>query len=671
MVERRLTWLAGIVLIWGGAIFYNLISLQVVHHQDYVGKARARQEQVIEIPASRGAILDRSGRPLALSTRTDSVSVDPLKVPDLDVASDILARVLHTGRAELYGRMRWAYDNHRGFLWVKRAISPQEAADLRDLHLDWIKQEKESARHYPKGTLAAHVLGGVDFEEPGNAGIEQALDDDLRGEPGEARLLTDVKRRGIDQQLAAEAHAGTEITLTIDERLQFVAERELAAAVELHGAVSGSVVVMNPYDGQVLALASYPTYDPNEPPARADDPARANHATSVPFEPGSVFKVVTFSAALETTKLRPESMIDCHGGVLTLFKRTISDSHRGLGVIHMYEVLSHSSNIGAIQIGLQVGRDNMYEYVRRFGFGQKTGVPLGGEAKGRLRPLTAWGATSLASISMGHEISVTTAQLAQLASAIANGGLLVRPRLVLKRGGETETPPTPTRVIQPDTAITMRQMMEGVVLNGTGKGARIPGYTVGGKTGSAQIYDYATKRYTHAYNGSFVGFAPITNPAVVVAVTLNGTHGTSGFGGEAAAPVFRAVAAEALRILDVPKDLPDAPEPKTLPAKNQIADDLAIADLGSNVPNILEDKEERDAAVSQARPQRAANSAGTDLAVATVPNFRGMSLRDVLVQAAAKGLNVQPDGSGTARGQYPPAGATLHQGERIRVQFAR
>jgi cell division protein FtsI (penicillin-binding protein 3) len=679
----------GIVLLWGGLILCKLISLQVIHHREYVQKAMNRQVESVDIQAPRGAILDRMGQPLAMSVPTESVSVDPRKVPSLELDSDLLARELHMDRPELYQRIKSARENHRGFLWVKRDLTAQEAEDLRSLKLDWIHIASGSQRHYPNGKLAAHVLGGVNYEETGNGGVEKALEPDLHGQPGKAQILTDVKRRGVDELTASQAHAGTTITLTIDERLQFVAEREIAAAVTAHDAVSGSVVVMNPYDGQILALASYPTYDPNQPPETEKDvAARSNHATSVPFEPGSVFKVITLSAALETTKLRPETPINCHGGVLTLFGRTIHDSHAGLGFLPMAEVLAHSSNIGAIEIGLQVGRDSMYDYVRRFGFGQKTGIPLPGESKGRLRPLTIWGSTSLASIAMGQEVSVTTLQLAQAAAVVANGGLLVKPRLVLKKGDQTPAPEPPVRAIRAETAITMRQMMEGVVLNGTGKAARLEGYTVGGKTGSAQIFDYATRHYTHTYNGSFMGIAPLTNPAVVVVVTLNGTHGIEGFGGAAAAPVFKAVTAEALRILDVPKDLPDQPALPELVAqnpRNEATDDLAIADLGSNQPNILEDRDDEDQVAESAqpsgRPAAAAPFVGPqppeikpaagDPSEITVPNFKGMTLRAVLTEATARGIPVQPDGSGVARVQHPPAGAVLHQGERIRVQFAR
>ena len=659
MVERRLAWLAGIVLIWGGAIFFNIISLQVVHHREYSKLAAERQVVAVEIPAPRGTIFDRTGQPLAMSLPTESVSIDPLRAPDLGVASELLALVLHLDRTALYGKMKWARDNHHGFLWVKRQIGNQEAQNLRNLRLEWIHIQDESQRHYPKGTLAAHVLGSVDFEERGNAGIEQVLDVELRGQPGQAHMLEDVHRRRIDSQSASDMKPGTPLTLTIDERIQFVAEREIAAAVDAHHAQSGSVVVMNPYNGEILAMASYPTYDPNLPPRPGEDKAsRLNHAISVPFEPGSVFKVITLSAALETTDLQPTSMINCLRGAITLFGRTIHEAHGGYGTIPMAMVLAKSSNIGAIQIGMRVGQANMHQYVRRFGFGRKSGIPLPGESGGKVRQLARWSKASLPSMSMGQEISVTTLQLAQAAAVVANGGLLVKPRLVLKKGGQTVPADQPVRVLKPETAITMRQMMEGVVMpGGTGTKARLEGYTSGGKTGSAQIYDPVARHYTHSYNGSFMGFAPLTNPAMVAVVTLNGTHGTAGFGGQAAAPVFHAVLTEALRVLDVPKDLPDQTPARTAAASHEETADLAIADIGSGQPNILEDADEDEQPDQPAGP--------------TVPNFRGMTMRAVLAEAAAKGLTVLPDGSGVARVQDPPPGATLHQGERIRVEFAR
>jgi cell division protein FtsI (penicillin-binding protein 3) len=674
MVERRLKWLAWIVIAWGAVIFLKLVSLQVLHHRDYVSLARARQELVVEIPGPRGTLLDRNGQVLAMSAPSESVYINPLKVPDLGLAAQILSAELHLDRTDLSATMQGARDSHRGFLWIKRRLLPDESQHLKNLKLDWIFLQHESQRHYPNGTLAAHLLGGVDFEEKGNGGIERALESELKGVPGKMRILTDVKRRGIDSQLATEPKAGTPMTLTLDTHLQFVAERELAAAVESHNAVSGSLVVMNPYTGDILALASYPTYDPNVPPQPGDPTAnRQNHAVGVPFEPGSVFKVITLSAALETTNLRPESPIDCHGGVLKLPGRVIHDSHAGTWVVPMETAFAKSSNIGAIMVGMRVGQENMYDYVRRFGFGQKTGITLPGESGGRLRKLSRWGTTSLASVSMGQEVSVSTVQLAQAGSVIANGGLLVRPRLVLKKGDQNQQPTAPVRVIKADTAITMRQMMEGVVLHGTGTGARIAGYTVGGKTGSAQIYDFAARHYTHTYNGSFLGFAPLTNPAIVVVVTINGTHGTAGFGGAAAAPVFKVVAAEALRVMDVPKDLPD----DGLQVASVAGDvsDLADADATAQ-GNILEDGDEDAPQVAAAHlvtpvgPIAPAASPTPDTRP-RVPDFNGMTMRAVLTEAASKGIAVVPAGSGIARMQSPPAGAILHEGERIRVQFSR
>jgi len=685
MVERRLTVLALIVLLWGGAILKNLIKLQIVQHQEYAKRARSIQELVVEIPAPRGSIYDREGRPLAMSLASRTVFINPLKV-DVGVASDLLGQLLHLDRSELFLKIKQAADTKRGYLVIKRQLSTDEYENL--LHLktrgvDWFSLAHESQRHYPNGTLAAHVLGSVDFEEHGNAGIEKGLEKELRGVPGKIRLLADVHRRGISPQTTIAAKPGTSLTLTIDERLQFVAEREIAAAVEAHHAASGSVVVMRPDSGDILAMASYPTYDPNVPVERGESQQpRMNHAYSVPFEPGSVYKVVTYSAGFETTSLRPETPINCNGGVLKLGIRTIHDSHGGTWVVPASYAFAHSSNIGAIQVGFKVGQPTMFDYMKRFGFGQKTGLPLPGESPGKVYRLEKWGKTSLASVSMGQEVSVTTVQLAQAAAAVANGGMLVKPRLVLKRGDQVAPQATPVRILKPETAITMRRMMEDVVLTGTGSRARLAGYSSGGKTGSAQIFDYATKHYTHTYNGSFMGFAPVTNPQVVVVVTLNGTHGESGFGGSSAAPVFKIVTAEALRVGEVPKDLPENIPPQTLVAKNAAdLNDLAVSDLERVNEDLLADAEAE--AVAAAPAPLSPLAQGPPVAVAPappsppkpqgprVPNFRGMTMRAVLAEAAAKGISILPDGNGIARVQSPPPGAPLQKGERIRVQFVQ
>jgi len=670
--DKRLKWFAGIILLWGVLILVQLFRLQVVHHADYVRLAHRQQEEELEIAAPRGSIYDRSGQLLAGSVKRDSVYIDPLQVPDLQVASEILSGVLKIDRTALYGNMKWYADNQRGFMWIAHTVDPDQYERLRSLHLDWIRFADESRRNYPRNMLAAHVIGAVDGEQIGQWGLEKSLEDELHGLPGTVRMLTDAKGRGIDSSPETDPRPGVDITLSIDERIQLPAQEAIARAVEDAHAESGSVVVMNPNTGEILAMASYPSFDPNQPPHGKDAAeARFNHAVSVPFEPGSVFKVITLSAALETTSLRPESLINCYNGSFTMAGRTVHEAHHGYGVMPMAMVLAKSSNIGAIQVGLKIGSAKLYEYVRRFGLGARTGVPLPAESPGMVRKLSSWRTTSLMSVSMGHEVGVTTLQLAQACSAVANGGLLVPPRLILKKGNEVVPVVAPHRILKPETAITMRQMMEGVVLYGTGKKAKLDGYSTGGKTGSAQIFDYKTGRYTHVYNASFMGFAPVTNPAIVVVATLNGTHGTAGFGGAVAAPVFREVATEALRVMDVPRDLPDkTPEPDRM----QVADlDDAPAMDGVTEAPVLEAAEQEPApapAPAQPAPAVAADTHNTG-GGPTTPNFIGLSMRSVVKLAQERGLVVISAGTGIVRTQEPPPGAVLHGGERIRVDLAR
>jgi cell division protein FtsI (penicillin-binding protein 3) len=671
--------LALVAVIWALAILCRLVYLQIVCHKAYQEIADRQQQRIFKIEAARGAILDRCGRPLALSLPVDSVCINPLRVPDTSLAAEILAGVLSVDRQEFLARLDQAKADESGFLWVKRKITPEEAERLHSLKLEFVEFRSESQRHYPDGSLASHVVGTVDFQERGNLGLEQSLDKELVGRPGSVKMLTDVQQRGIEALATRAAEPGANITLSIDERIQYLVERDLKAACELHHAASGSVVVMNPYTGEILALASYPFFDPDRSPLSGEErAARFNHPVSVPFEPGSVFKIITLSAALETTSLRPDSPINCGGGTLNLFGRVIHEAKRGYGTLSFADVLAKSSNIGAIQIGLKVGEKNLLEYVRRFGFGKRTGIPLPAESSGTVRDLKFWGKTSIGSVAMGHEISTTALQLAQACSVIANGGMLVRPRLILKRqrpGGKPQNEPVepPRRILKPETAITMRQLMEGVVLHGTGRGTRLPGYTSGGKTGSAQIFDLVTKRYTHLYNGSFVGFAPVTNPAVVIAVTLNGTKL---FGGVVAGPVFKSVAVDVLRLLDVPRDLPEtAPEPAPEPAETN---DVAIAELStppedlSAVPGATSAEAAGPQGASPSLDNRSLAVAAQTLVVTAgprVPSFQGKTVRAVLEESLAAGVPVDVSGSGVARGQAPAAGEFLHPGERVRVQF--
>jgi cell division protein FtsI (penicillin-binding protein 3) len=677
LATKRVHVLVRVAFVWAALIVARLIQLQVVQHPKFAEMAREQQQRVEEIKAPRGAIFDRYGQRLAMSLPAESVCVDPLRVPDLSVASDVLSKVLNLDAGDLLAKMKTAVDDHRGFLWVKRKITREEAKRLRDLDLEWIEFRTETQRYYPNRSLAAHVIGSVDFQEEGNGGVEQSLNEQLEGHAGELLVTEDVQRRGFASKVEDEPQPGQDVQLTIDSRIQFVAEQELSKMVALHHAKSGSLVAMDPRTGDILAMANVPTFDPNEPPKPGAAAARENLAVSAPFEPGSVYKVITLSSALETTHLRPESMINCGNGSINLFGRIIHD-HSRYASLSMADVLARSSNIGAINIGLQVGDKNLYEYIRRFGFGKKTGLPLPGESGGMVRPLRVWQKSSIGSVAMGHEIGVTAVQLAQACTVIASGGFLLKPRLRMD-----EPKLAPVRVLRPETAITMRSMMEGVVIKpyGTGhKYARLLGYTSAGKTGTAQIYDPRIRQYSHLYNASFMGFAPVTNPRIVIVVTINGTEGTVGYGGPTSAPVFREVAAAGLRFMDVPKDLPEMlPSDGNNPADEN---DVAIADLGSSIPPPL--VQAVNAVAADDRPVASANSAldqriflakggspERDLAGPRVPNFQGKTVRNVIEQAAALGIPVEFTGSGIARAQFPEPGVILPSGRWVRVQFGR
>lgn len=679
---RRLRILAGVALVWVVLVVLRLLQLQVVSHGEYVRLAQQQQQQTVEIRPPRGTIRDRSGEPLAMSLPIYSACVNPLRIKDVRLAADLLAGALQMKADDLHAQISKALQRRSGFLWIKRKLTDEEYERLALFRLEGLEFRLESQRYYPKGPLAAHVVGSVNFDQHGDSGLEMSLDKELRGQPGALRVLTDVRKRSIESHVFAEVLAGKHITLTLDERVQHVAERELLKAVREHDAWTGSIVVMDPHQGDVLALANYPSFDPNQPVSK-DQPVthRANLAISSPYEPGSVFKLVTMAAALETTRLRPETMIDCPS-VLALPGRVVHEAKaRGHQVLSLADVFAKSSNVGTIKVGLQVGPESLLKYVRALGFGRRAGLPLPYESPGLVRPLEQWQprndprkTNSLASVAIGHEISASALQLAQACSIVANGGLLVRPRLILRREqpGTGDDPLTakepPRRVLKPETAFALRRMMIGVVDHGTGKGAQLVGYSSAGKTGTAQIFDFKQKLYTHYYNGSFMGFAPVNNPQVVVVVTLNGV---SKYGGTVAAPVFKEIAHAAMRFLDVPRDLPvedDIPDDRITDARPSIEEptrNLTLADIGAPLP-IVPASAERTAMGPQ--PQQ---TLVFDYTSPKVPDFRNKSVRQVLHEASALGLAVDLVGSGLARSQVPPAGEQLPPGSRVTVTFVR
>lgn len=656
---------------WALLILLRLIDLQVFSHQELALRASHQQDELVHIQAHRGAIFDRDGNYLAISSPTRTVIVDPVRIPNKALAASLVGKTLGLDPKELLDDFETAAQSkrHYGYLVVARHVSPDKAAQLADLKLDWLTIQDDSMRNYPNGNLAAHVLGDVNSRGKGSAGIELKLNSVLAGKPGLERLQVDVQQVGYQSEILKQPEPGENIGLTIDSAIQQVAQTALKDAVVREHANHGSVVAINPHNGAILALANYPTYNPNKPiPAGEHPHGREDYAVVAPYEPGSVFKIITLAAALETTNLRPGTMIPTGGGVLTLFGRTIHDAESHANSLSMAQVLAKSSNVGAVRIGMEVGARNMYDYMRRFGVGQSTGIELPAESSGMLRPLDRWGRTSLASVSFGYEVTTTTVQLARIGSVIANGGYLVHPHLVAwtqTPGGPKEYKHFPPlkRVLKAKTAATMRQMMHGVVMpGGTGEHLHLVGYSLAGKTGTAQIFDFAKRRYTHTYNGSFLGFAPMDDPAILVVVTVSGGRGYKGFGAWAAGPPFQTIADAAMRLLEVRRDVPqevEELEEKQLAEEAKLKDKHPVLDVDDNPFEGLGSEPEQNLLAS------------VPPGSTKVPDFTGKTVQGVMEEAARDGLQVELFGDGLARAQEPPPGAPLPRGEHVRVRFAR
>jgi cell division protein FtsI (penicillin-binding protein 3) len=567
----------------------------------------------------------------------------------------------------------------QGFVWIARKVPPDKKEAVEALNLTGIYFQKENQRIYPKRDLAAHVLGFVDLDEKGLAGVEYELDSQIRGKSEKIVVMADARQRWFDG-VEAQRERGADVVLTLDEQIQYIAERELLAAIAKTHALAGTVVVMNPNDGQILALANWPTFNPNaanEAPAEA----RMNRAVSALYEPGSTFKLITLAAAFDQGIVSPEEVFDCENGAVYLAGHRIRD-HKPFGLLSVSDILAQSSDVGAIKIALRLGAPKFYDYIRAFGFGQLTGVDLPGESKGLLRRLENWSAISIGSISMGQEVGVTPIQLISAVSAIANGGLLYRPKVVaeLRRDNKALpaegllTPVEPRRVIQPETAATLRRLMERVILNGTGPLAHLVGWTAGGKTGSAQKIDPATGRYSHMQLiASFTGFAPINNPAVSILVSLDSPVGQHE-GGQVAAPVFKRIAEQVLAYLDVPRDVPVGPQLIQVAYKDRNASNLtALSDFTPTDFGALPDLPPAESSGTNARrvidkapAVTVAVDEGGDI---PVPDFSGKTMREVTRTCLKLGVDPFLVGSGLAVSQMPAAGRKVRPGAKLTVQF--
>jgi cell division protein FtsI (penicillin-binding protein 3) len=661
----RLRWLVVWVLavVWIAVVIGRLSYLQLFSYGEYLAKAQRQQQRIFEISPMRGPIYDRKGRELAVSLPLDSVFGDPAEIADVQTVSGLLSRVLGVPAEDLADKLRQARTPVR----LARKLSPETVQRITDMNLKGVFFQKENRRVYPQRELASSVLGYVDVDEKGIGGIEYSLDKQIRGRPGKMMVMADGHRRWYDRRESA-ADPGASVTLTIDETIQYIAEKELAKAIEDTHAKAGTVVVQDPNSGELLAVANWPTFDPNDA-GNYQPEARIDRAVASAYEPGSTFKVLTLTGAIQHGVASPDELVDCQMGQIMVSGRLIHDWKK-FGVLSVKEVLEHSSDVGAIKIALRLGAPRFYDEIRGFGIGQPTGIELPGENRGLLRPLENWTPSSIGSLAMGQEVSVTPIQIVSAISAVANGGTLYRPRIVRELdGGEPGAlrgGPAPQQATDARTAATVREMMEGVVLEGTGKPARLDGYTAAGKSGTAQKIDPATGRYSATqYNASFVGFAPVNNPAISVLVVLDSPIGAH-HGGEVGGPVFKRIGQQVMAYLDEPHDVPAPSDIET--AKNQ----------KSTRPNA-----HRDAANDSAVARFQAATAKTkqrpttvdfgDASAASVivPSLAGQSVRAVTEQCMKLGLTPSLIGGGVAVEQVPAAGTQAMRGSQVTVRFGR
>jgi cell division protein FtsI (penicillin-binding protein 3) len=649
-LRSRLVVGAVLCALWTGAIEARLLYLQVVRHADLVARAAKQQENTFEPPGRRGDIVDRNGDLLAYTVDADSIIADPTEIENADAIAAAVCGALD--RCDASEKQAIARNLRRKgqFAWVARKVSPDEERRVRALEIKGIGFAKESRRFYPKRELLSHVLGYVGLDNHGLAGLESAYDSVIRGRPGRVLIQFDAKRRALMSHVERESTVGAALELTIDQYLQNIAERELRKGVEEYGAAGGSIVVMDPATGEVLAMASAPTFNPNTY-ARAPESYRRNRSIQDLYEPGSTFKIVTAAAAIEEGLITPEDLIDVSAGVIRFGSRPIHDVHR-YGVLSFTDVIVKSSNVGAIKVGLRLGPERLGRYVSRFGFGQSLLPDFSGENAGIVWNPAKLDPGAVASVSMGYQVGVTPAQMATAVSSIANGGVLYEPRVVratIQDGRRVEVPrKVLRRTVSERTAAQLTAIMEAVVEEGTGRAARIAGYTIAGKTGTS--HKAVSGGYSPSeYNSSFVGFVPSRMPALTIIVLIDSPHGKGHYGGAVAAPIFKRVAEASLRHLGIAPTVNPMPPvlvgTRASDEQRQGPSSVVPVNLVDETPEIRRD--------------------------GLMPDLRGMSARQASRMLTALGLTGRLSGDGFVLEQTPAAGSVLVPGAACVLTLGR
>lgn len=652
MTDEREKWARTRIMIISAAfgllflvVTAQAFRLQIVQHEEMAGKAERQHQRVVPLTPGRGNILDRNGNNLAVSLEMDSCYAEPRHIQDIDGTAAVLAPFLGTSKQELLKKL----NGNKNFVWLERRLPPEKALLVKNLKLRGIGFVPETQRFYPNREVAAHVIGFTGLDPAGLEGIERKYDATILGNTGYLVTERDALGRDIAYKKAVVKNSspGKNVVLTLDTTIQHIVEKELGKAVTDSGAKFGMALVMEPDTGKVLAMANYPTFNPNSYASYAPSVLR-NHVVTDSYEPGSTFKVFLMAAALEEKLYRPTDMINCENGKYKIADRTIHDTH-SYARLSVSDVLKYSSNIGSAKIGMKMGDEVFFRYLRSFGFGEKSGIDLPGEAGGSLRDRRKLYGADLANIAFGQGVAVSSVQLAAAFSAIANGGTLMKPYLVERilddAGREVQRfePQPLRRVISAESASRVTKMMESVTTDGgTGLNAAVEGFRVAGKTGTAQKADPVTRGYSATKRtASFIGFVPAERPRLTILVVIDEPK-TSPYGGVVAAPAFRGIAANTLAYLKQPPTVavskPAAVENK--PA--QVAMKAAASDGGSmEVP----------------------------VEGGVMPDFRGMSMRRVMKIMEKQNINIRLLGSGRATEQYPPPGHRIMGVDGVWVKF--
>ena len=684
--RQRVSVVVLVLVAWMLVIGGRLVHLQVGQYEDLSKKAQKQQQRAERTNALRGLILDRNGRELARSLDVDSfVAVATEEKFDPRETAKKFASTLGLEESPLRARLEEAKASRREFVWIARQVDPEQAAKIHELKLAGVRSVKEPKRYYPNGALAAHVLGYVGTDDKALGGVELFQNAALKGEQGKTVLDSDGRHHSF-RSFEIEAQPGQSVVLTIDQNIQYQVERAIATAMEQTHAKAATALVLDPHTGEILALANAPTFDPNNA-KKIDEEVRKNQALQNIYEPGSTFKVVAYSAAIEEKLAKPTDLIDCQMGSINLFGRIIHDTH-AYGTLTVTEALAKSSNVAAIKLGMRVGKERMYDYMMRYGFNQKTGIELKGETRGVVRRPEHWQPSSMGSVAMGQEVGVTPIQMAASYATIANDGVRVAPHLVREvqdANGQVieRTTPETHRVLSVETARTLRPMLESVTLNGTAKTAQLDGYTSAGKTGTAQKIDPKTRAYSKTkYVASFVGFAPVENPAVVIIVVLD-EPGGSYYGGTVAAPVFRQIAENVLPYLDVAPDTefktPENAEQNLALANAPAEDEGTLHHAPQTSPISRTAQTPADALLPRVEQRQRGEAGGLGEVVYAaaaerallMPDIRGRSVREAQRICAQLGLELEAHGDGRAARQSPAAGARVEAGQTVRVEFGR